>query len=75
VEAGTFVTLDFPPGNRNTPEPPVIYSESWTGALHLDRPDEAAAYETIWHSLDALALDGGQSKHMISKFLGEVHHG
>ncbi|MEQ4300110.1 helix-turn-helix transcriptional regulator [Plantactinospora sp. B6F1] len=75
VEAGTFVMLDFPPGNRNTPEPPVIYSESWTGALYLDRPEEVAAYETIWNSLDALALDDGQSKHMISKIIGEVHHG
>jgi transcriptional regulator with XRE-family HTH domain len=75
VEAGTFVMLDFPSGNRNTPEPPVIYSESWTGALYLDRPDEVAAYEMIWTSLDALALDVGQSKHMISKIIGEVHHG
>ncbi|GIG88679.1 helix-turn-helix domain-containing protein [Plantactinospora endophytica] len=75
VEAGTFVMLDFPTGNRNTPEPPVIYSESWTGALYLDRPDEVAAYETIWDSLTVLALDEGQSKRMINKIIGEVHHG
>ncbi|WP_320065117.1 helix-turn-helix transcriptional regulator [Micromonospora sp. RTGN7] len=75
VEAGTFVMLEFPLGNRATPEPPVIYSESWTGALYLDRPDEFAAYEKVWGSLDQLALDEGQSRHFINKIIGEVHHG
>ncbi|MCX4474009.1 helix-turn-helix domain-containing protein [Micromonospora sp. NBC_01655] len=75
VEAGTFVMLEFPLGNRATPEPPVIYSESWTGALYLDRPDEFAAYENAWGSLDQLALDEGQSRHFIDKIIGEVHHG
>ncbi|MFG1847186.1 helix-turn-helix domain-containing protein [Micromonospora carbonacea] len=75
VEAGTFVMLEFPLGNRATPDPPVVYSESWTGALYLDRPDEFAAYEKVWASLDQLALDEGQSRHLINKIIGEVHHG
>jgi transcriptional regulator with XRE-family HTH domain len=75
VEAGTFVMLEFPPGNRATPEPPIIYCESWTGALYLDREEEFAAYEQVWASLDALALDEGQSRHLIGKIIGEVHHG
>ncbi|MDW5324917.1 helix-turn-helix transcriptional regulator [Plantactinospora sp. KLBMP9567] len=73
--AGTFVMLNFPAGNRNTPEPPVIYCESLTGALYLDRPSELAAYETVWSGLTALALDEGQSIHMIEKIAAEVHHG
>ncbi|MFI2662770.1 helix-turn-helix domain-containing protein [Micromonospora carbonacea] len=75
VEAGTFVMLEFPLGNRATPDPPVVYSESWTGALYLDRPDEFAAYEKVWASLDQLALDKGQSRQLINKIIGEVHHG
>ncbi|WP_328339288.1 helix-turn-helix domain-containing protein [Micromonospora sp. NBC_00421] len=75
VEAGTFVMLEFPLGNRATPDPPVVYSESWTGALYLDRPDEFAAYEKVWTSLDQLALDEGQSRHLINKIVTEVHHG
>jgi hypothetical protein len=75
VEAGTFVMLEFPPGNRAIPEPPIIYCESWTGALYLDREEEFAAYEQVWASLDALALDEGQSRHLIGKIIGEVHHG
>jgi hypothetical protein len=75
AEAGTFVILDFPLGNRTTPEPPVIYCESWTGALYLDRPEEYAAYERVWASLDDLALDEAQSRHLINKIITEVHHG
>ncbi|SCL25682.1 helix-turn-helix domain-containing protein [Micromonospora inyonensis] len=71
--AGTFMMLDFPPGNRSTPQPPVIYCESLTGALYLDRPEEVGAYERVWSSLDALALGAGESKHLINKTLGEVH--
>ena len=46
--AGSFVILDFPTtkGGRAAPEPSVVYSESLTGALYLDKPDELAAYET-----------------------------
>ncbi|MEO3748554.1 DUF5753 domain-containing protein, partial [Plantactinospora sp. B5E13] len=73
--AGTFVMLNFPAGNRSTPEPPIIYCESLTGALYLDRPSELAAYETVWAGLNRLALSEGQSRHMIEKIVGEVHHG
>ncbi|MFF0230420.1 helix-turn-helix domain-containing protein [Micromonospora sp. NPDC005254] len=75
VEAGSFVMLNFPLKNRTTPEPPVIYSELWTGALYLDRPEEFAAYEKVWASLEQLALDEGQSRHLINKIIGEVHRG
>lgn len=72
---GEFVLLDFPLGNRSTPDPSVVYSESWTGALYLDRPGELAAYEKVWSSLLTLALDEEESRHLIDKILGEVHHG
>ncbi|MGS2617516.1 helix-turn-helix domain-containing protein [Micromonospora sp. LZ34] len=73
--AGTFMMLDFPPGNRTTPEPSVVYCESLTGALYLDRAEELGTYERVWSSLDALALDEGESRQLINKIIGEVHHG
>jgi transcriptional regulator with XRE-family HTH domain len=73
--AGTFYILDFPPGNGRGPiEPSTVYRESLTGALYLDRPEELAAYRDVWTSLDALALDGGESKKMITTIIGEIHH-
>ncbi|MEV6368161.1 helix-turn-helix transcriptional regulator [Micromonospora musae] len=75
AEAGSFVILDFPWGKRTTAEPSVIYCESWTGALYLDRPEEYAAYQQVWASLNDLALDEAQSRQLINKIVGEVHHG
>jgi transcriptional regulator with XRE-family HTH domain len=73
--AGAFVMLEFPVARRSEPDPPVVYCESVTGALYLDRPEEFAAYENIWTSLDALALDEEQSRRLIAKIMEEVHHG
>ncbi|MDH6464311.1 transcriptional regulator with XRE-family HTH domain [Micromonospora sp. A200] len=74
--AGSFVVLDFPAtkGGRAAPEPSVAYSESLTGALYLDKPDELAAYQGAWKSLDALALDEAQSTDMIKRIIGEQRH-
>ncbi|MEU2614113.1 helix-turn-helix transcriptional regulator [Micromonospora sp. NPDC007271] len=74
--AGSFVILDFPAtkGGRAAPEPSVAYSESLTGAVYLDKPDELAAYRAAWKSLEALALDEAQSTDMIKKIIGEVRH-
>jgi len=74
--AGSFVILDFPPGNggRSLPEPSVVYSESLTGAIYLDKPNELAAYEDVWNGLTALAPDERQSKNLINALIREVHH-
>ncbi|MFE9914111.1 helix-turn-helix domain-containing protein [Micromonospora sp. NPDC005553] len=73
--AGAFVMLDFPLVNRVVPDQSVVYCESVTGALYLDRPDEFAVYEKVWASLLNLALDEEQSGRMIGKIKEEVHHG
>ncbi|MFI6758973.1 helix-turn-helix domain-containing protein [Micromonospora sp. NPDC050417] len=71
--AGTFMVLDFPPEKgRAVPEPSIVYSESLTGALYLDKPDELAAYERVWNGLATLALDEGESKRMIHRLVGEM---
>ncbi|MET8258202.1 helix-turn-helix transcriptional regulator [Micromonospora sp. NPDC005205] len=74
--AGSFVILDFPTtkGGRAAPEPSVVYSESLTGALYLDKPDELAAYQRVWRGLDALALGEAESTDMIKRIAGEMRH-
>ncbi|PSK61863.1 hypothetical protein B0E53_06235 [Micromonospora sp. MH33] len=73
--ADSFVILDFPAskGGRS-PEPSVVYSESLTGALYLDKPDELRAYENAWTGLDALALSEAESRDMIKRVIGEGRH-
>ncbi|WP_433124652.1 helix-turn-helix domain-containing protein [Micromonospora sp. CA-240977] len=74
--AGTFMILDFPAtkGGRTAPEPSVVYSESLTGALYLDKPDELTAYDRVWRGLDALALGEAESTDMIKRIAGEMRH-
>ncbi|MEV7327717.1 helix-turn-helix transcriptional regulator [Micromonospora sp. NPDC093244] len=74
--AGSFVILDFPAGDggRAVPEPSVVYSESLTGALYLDKPDELRAYEDAWQGLRRLALPEAESSDMIKTIIGEMRH-
>lgn len=74
LPASTVALGTFPPGNggRSLPEPSVAYTESLTGALYLDRPEELAAYVNVWKRLTALALDEGQSANLISALISEA---
>ncbi|WDZ82645.1 helix-turn-helix domain-containing protein [Micromonospora cathayae] len=74
--AGTFVILDFPTprGGRAAAEPSVVYHESLTGALYLDKPDEVQAYEDTWRGLDRLALNESDSIDLIKQVIGELRH-
>ncbi|MEO3746502.1 Scr1 family TA system antitoxin-like transcriptional regulator [Plantactinospora sp. B5E13] len=53
----------------------LVYREFLTGALYLDDVTEVDAYQRIWTSLDTLALDEHQSRHLIDTIRREVHHG
>ncbi|WP_435830525.1 DUF5753 domain-containing protein [Micromonospora echinospora] len=75
AEAGSFTLLEFPFVSRAVPEVPVVYQESVTGALYLDRPAELAAFERAWASIGALALDPDQSRRLIGKIAEQVHGG
>lgn len=52
----------------------MVYSESLTGALYLDKPEELVAYERVWQGLDALALGEAESTDMIKRIAGEMRH-
>ncbi|MFG1954435.1 helix-turn-helix domain-containing protein [Micromonospora sp. NPDC048830] len=74
--AGSFVILDFPAtkGGRAAPEPSVVYSESLTGALYLDKPAELRAYEQAFASVAQLAQGEAESRDTIKGIIGELRH-
>ncbi|MFE9655492.1 helix-turn-helix domain-containing protein [Micromonospora sp. NPDC006431] len=74
--AGSFVILDFPiaKGGRAAPEPSVVYSESLTGALYLDKPAELRAYEGAFASVAQLAQSEAESRDTIKRIIGELRH-
>jgi len=56
---GSFVILDFPPLPEPYPdaaEDRMVYVDTLTGALYLERPTEVAAYAAAHEQLQALAL-------------------
>ncbi|HEY0698311.1 MAG TPA: helix-turn-helix transcriptional regulator [Micromonospora sp.] len=71
--SGPFTILEFPPGVAGAAgEPTTIYSESLTGALYLDRPQEVAVYESVWSELTGHALDEAESQKVITSVIGEM---
>lgn len=69
-------TAVLPAGDRSSAGPSsLVYREFLTGALYLDDVTEVDAYQRIWTSLDTLALDEHQSRHLIDTIRREVHHG
>jgi hypothetical protein len=60
-----------PPVRRPSP---LAFCKSLTGALYLDKPNELAAYEDVWASLDGHAPNERQLKEMINQIVGEIRH-
>ncbi|MEU4237098.1 helix-turn-helix transcriptional regulator [Actinoplanes sp. NPDC026619] len=73
---GKFAILEFPAPatrDRGSPEPPTVYSDSLTGALYLDKPQEIEAYERVWTDLDTRSLPVAGSNALISEVMRERH--
>jgi len=64
---GSFRLMEF------TSIKPVVYLESETSSLFLETPIEIDAYRKILSSLDASALDEGQSRELIAAVATELY--
>jgi hypothetical protein len=73
IASGPFILLRFPVtvDGRET-EPPTVYTESLTGAVYLDKPDELARYYRAWDSLQSASLDETASKNRIEQAAREM---
>ncbi len=65
---GTFVILSFP-GRR---EPDVVYLESMTGSLYLEKPAELTKYNCAMRKLEQQALDSVESRAFIATAAKEM---
>lgn len=63
---GPFVIMDFP-----APASPIVYLETFTDGLYLERPEEVAMYRKLWDHIRTSALDEQKTipylKKMISR--------
>ncbi|MHA6621788.1 helix-turn-helix domain-containing protein [Pseudonocardia sp. DLS-67] len=67
--ANSFALLDFPedPLAREPMEPPLVYVDTLTGAMYLNKADEVSAYRLVWADLERRALDKVKSREVITK--------
>ena len=70
--SGAFTILEFPIDEGERTEPSIVYSESLTGALYLDKPHELETYERVWSRLDGVALSEARSAELIHQRLKEM---
>jgi transcriptional regulator with XRE-family HTH domain len=64
--SGSFEILRFPVnGNGEDSEPPTVYSESFTGALYLDKPPEVARYDQAFGQVRETSLDAEASRELL----------
>jgi hypothetical protein len=73
LAGGPFTILEFAPTSRG-PEPSIVYSDGLTGALYLDKPREVAAYDEVWKSIHAAALDESRSRKLVAALMKELEH-
>lgn len=60
---GSFIILGFP----DAPDPDVVYLESQTGSLYLEKPPEVERYRAMFNHLVAKALDPEVSVSLIAE--------
>jgi transcriptional regulator with XRE-family HTH domain len=63
---GSFIILGFP----EAPDPDVVYLESQTGSLYLEKQPEVERYQAMFSHLVARALDPDESRRMIADAAG-----
>lgn len=66
MTSGPFEILRFPAnGSGLESEPPTVYSDLFTGALYLDKPNESARYDEAFTGIWRACLDEAQSRERI----------
>ena len=72
---GSFVILDFPPLPAPYPdaaEDRMVYVDTLTGALYLERPAEVSMYSAAYEQLQALALGPEATRDTLNKIVADL---
>ncbi|WP_433681430.1 helix-turn-helix domain-containing protein [Nocardia sp. CA-119907] len=72
ISTGPFTILDFGLDKEGQPfEPTVIFVESYTGDIYLERPDSVRRYREAHTALQPVALNVADSKHLLRRVAKE----
>ena len=71
-ETGPFVILDFGTDQQGRPvEPPVVYTECFSGAMYLAKPGSIQQYHRAYEDLRRSALDATASRSLLRQIAKE----
>ncbi|MFV2012842.1 MULTISPECIES: helix-turn-helix domain-containing protein [unclassified Micromonospora] len=73
--AFSFLTFPNAPLSPDPVEPPLVYVDTLTGSLYLNKADEVRAYDLVWKDLESRALDESTSRDLIRQMLEEFASG
>ncbi|WP_435109551.1 helix-turn-helix domain-containing protein [Nocardiopsis synnemataformans] len=65
---GAFVILDFP----GQGDPDVVYQESQTGSLYVEKPAQVKRYSLMFDHLREKALSGSESQRMLEQVVNDL---
>jgi hypothetical protein len=72
IATGPFTILDFGTDNHGQPlEPSVVYVESYTGDMYLERPASVQRYRSAFETIKQVALNVADSKHLLRRIAKE----
>jgi transcriptional regulator with XRE-family HTH domain len=75
MHTGSFEILRFRlNGNGKDSEPPTVYSESFTGALYLDKAHEVARYDQAFGQVRQASLDDEASRELLRNTAEELRY-
>lgn len=73
--SGSFTILRFPlNGGGVESEPPTVYSESFTGALYLDKQHEVERYSQAFGDIWTASLDEDATREQLRQAAEEMRH-
>lgn len=71
--SGSFEILRFPAnGNGEDSEPPTVFSDLFTGAIYLDKPQEVERYDQAFGEIRETALDEDTSRDLLRQAAEEL---
>ncbi len=69
---GRFIVLEFGKGARGEPhEPPVVYVESFTGDMYLEKQIDVRRYHEAYQAIQHAALDENSSRDLLRQLARE----
>ncbi|MGK8555646.1 helix-turn-helix domain-containing protein [Nocardia gipuzkoensis] len=72
---GQFAIMEFDEDSKRVPvSPPIVYLETFTGCMYLEKPDDVQRYDRVHNSLQRASLDETASRSLLRQVAKEFQN-